>query len=174
MTYQLAIATADDLEPLTVLIQSYVQNHLDMKQWGGTLGQLQQDHAAGYLAIMLVRCNGRLVGFGAWETIYDLHHCARGATVMDLYVDPPFRCRGLGVALIAGIAAEILKQGKGFLRGEAIPGSAARLYERVAVRFGSNTYNLSGKALSQLASLAGKSPREMVRGLPTREMNYEN
>jgi hypothetical protein len=36
------------------------------------------------------------------------------------------------------------------------------------------TYNLSGKALSQLASLAGKSPREMVRGLPTREMNYEN
>jgi hypothetical protein len=36
-----------------------------------------------------------------------------------------------------------------------------------------NEYNVSGKALKQLSSLASQSPREMLRGLPTQDMNYQ-
>jgi len=115
MSYHLAIATPADLEQLEPLIQGYVQNHLSMAQWGGSLERLLQDYAAGYVQLMLVRCEGHGVGFGAWESSYDLHHCVRGAAVIDLYVQPQFRCRSLG-----------------------------------------------------------NSPREMLRGMPTREMNYEN
>ncbi len=77
------------------------------------------------------------------------------------------------MALICAIAHEITGLGWEFMRGSALSGRAARLYERFAVRFGTNEYNVSGKALRRLASLAGKPAREMVQGLPTVEMNYE-
>jgi len=82
-------------------------------------------------------------------------------------------CRGLGVALICAIAHEITCLGWEFMRGSALSGRTARLYERFAVRFGTNEYNVSGKALRQLASLVGKPEREIVYGLPTVAMNYE-
>ena len=59
------------------------------------------------------------------------------------------------------------------MRGQALSGRSSRLYARVGVCFGTNEYNISGKALRQLANLAGKSPREILQGLPTQEMNYQ-
>lgn len=50
---------------------------------------------------------------------------------------------------------------------------AARLYERCAVSLGTNEYNVSGKALPQLANLTGKPARKIFQGLPTQEMNHE-
>lgn len=77
------------------------------------------------------------------------------------------------MALICAIAHEITGLGWEFMRGSALSGRAACLYERFAVRFGTNEYNVSGKALRQLASLAGKPAREIVQGLPIVQMNYE-
>jgi GNAT superfamily N-acetyltransferase len=119
----------------------------------------------------VIHTNEKLVGFAAWTPSYDLHHCVHGALFIDLYVDPAYRCRGLG--MICAIANEITCLGWEFMRGQALSGRAAQLYERFAVKFGTNEYNVSGKALQQLASLAGKSAREILQGLPTREMNYE-
>ncbi|ASC70992.1 hypothetical protein XM38_019410 [Halomicronema hongdechloris C2206] len=93
--------------------------------------------------------------------------------LLDMYVVPAYRCQGLGAALICAIAAEITGLGWAYMRGQALSGPAARLYGRVGVRFGTNEYNVSGQALRQLASLAGKSGRDILRGLPTQAMNYQ-
>ena len=173
MPYQTSAATIDDLEQVAKLIDDYVCQNLNMPSWPCSIETFKRDYASGCFRMTVVHSDEKLVGFAAWLPNYDLHHCVHGAALIDLYVDPAYRCRGLGVALICAIAAEITRLGWEFLRGQALSGQAARLYERCAVRFGTDEYNVSGKALQQLASLAGKSARQIIQRLPTREMNYE-
>lgn len=173
MPYQTSAATIEDLTQVSKLIDGYVRQNLNMPAWPCSLATFSRDYVSGCFRMTVIRTNEKLVGFAAWLPSYDLHHCVHGAALIDLYVDPAYRCRGLGPALICAIAAEITGLGWEFMRGQALSGRAARLYERCAVRFGTNEYNVSGKALQRLASLAGKSARAIFQGLPTREMNHE-
>lgn len=174
MPYQTSTATINDLDQVAQLIDDYVRQSLDMSAWPCSLATFKRDYASGCFRMTVIHSDEKLAGFAAWLPSYDLHHCAHGTVCIDMYVDPAYRCRGLGVALSCAIAAEITNLGWGYMRGTALQGSAARLYERFSVRFGTNEYNVSGKALKQLAGLAGKSSREMLRGLPTKEMNYQH
>jgi GNAT superfamily N-acetyltransferase len=116
---------------------------------------------------------GSLVGFAAMVDDYDLHHCVRGLRVIDMYVAAAHRGRCLGAVLLAQVAQHALGKCLGYVRGEAVPtATTRRLFERTLLRFG-DTYNLSGKALRRLAELRDAPLRELVRGLPTREMNVE-
>jgi len=171
--YQVSTATSEDLDTVATLIDDYVRQNLGMSSWPCAIAPFKQDYADGHFRMSVICCDGKLVGFAAWLPTYDLHHCVRGAVFLDLYIDPAYRCRGLGAALICAIAAEVTALGWAFMRGHALSGRAARLYERFGVRFGANEFNVSGKALQQLAALAGKSARDIAKGLPTREMNYE-
>lgn len=173
MSYIISTASIDDLDHVAKLIDDYVRQNLNMPSWLCSIATFKRDYSSGCFRMNVIRCDEKLVGFAAWTPTYDLHHCAHGALFIDLYVDPTYRCRGLGMALICAIAAEITGLGWDFMRGQALSGRAARLYERFAICFASNEYNVSGQALRQLASLAGKSAREILQGLPTREMNYQ-
>ena len=107
---------------------------------------------------------------------YDLHHCAHARNVSICTLILLYRCRGLGVALLCAISADITTLGWTHLRGTALSGRASRLYARVGVCFGTNEYNLSGKALRQLAgpppwraqSPKRNPPRPTIPG-----MNYQ-
>lgn len=61
--------------------------------------------------------------------------------------------------------------GAEFLHASAISDEVARLYERVAI--GSESYEcfVSAEAFHQLADLAGKPVREIVRGMPDPALN---
>ena len=173
MSYTISTVSVDDLDSIAKLIDDYVRQNLNMSSWPGSPDVLKRDYACGCFNMNAIGNGEKMVGFVAWMRGYDLHHCVHGAFVTDLYIDSAYRCRGLAAMLICAIAAEITRQGWSFMRGQALSGRATRLYERVGVRFGTNEYNVSGKALRQLASLAGRSTREIVRGLPTRDMNWE-
>ena len=174
MPYKVSTAKTNELDCVGQLINNYVRQNLNMSSWQGSIETLKRDYASGCFRMNVVYSNEQLVGFAAWTANYDLHHCTHGAVFLDFYVDSTYRCQGLGAALICAIADEITHLGWTFMRGQAISGRASRLYERVGICFGTNEYNVSGKALRQLASLAGKSAREIFKGLPTKEMNYQN
>jgi GNAT superfamily N-acetyltransferase len=174
MSYTVSTSTVDDLEGVGQLINDYVRQNLNMPRWPCSVETLKRDYTSGCFRMNVVYSDEQLVGFAAWTSSYDLHHCVHGAVFLDFYVEPAYRCRGLGAALLCGIAQEITRLGYTFMRGSALSGRASRLYKRVGVQFGANEYNVSGRALRQLASLAGLSAREIVRGLPTQEMNYQD
>ncbi|MBD2089448.1 GNAT family N-acetyltransferase [Microcoleus sp. FACHB-1515] len=177
MPYKISTATIDELEIVAQLMSDYVRQNLNMAAWPCSVEIFKRDYSSGCFRMTVIysvdRNCDRLVGFAAWMPSYDLHHCVHGASFIDFYVAPAYRGRGLAAALLCEIAAEITRLGWDFMRGSAMTGRASRLYARVGVCFGSNEYNVSGKALRQLASLAGLPAREIVRGLPTKEMNYE-
>lgn len=173
MSYKVTTAKIDELDRVGQLINDYVRQNLNMSSWQGSIETLKRDYASGCFHMHVVYSDEQLVGFAAWTANYDLHHCTHGAVFIDFYIDSAYRCQGLGAALICAIADEIVHRGWTYMRGQAISGRASRLYERVGIRFGANEYNVSGKALRQLASLAGKSAREIFKGLPTKEMNHQ-
>ncbi|MGJ3245836.1 MAG: N-acetyltransferase family protein [Elainellaceae cyanobacterium] len=172
MPYVISTAKIEELDRVEHLINDYVRQSLNMTAWPCSIQTLKRDYTAEYFQMKVVYSDGQLVGFAAWTPSYDLHHCVRGAMFIDLYIDPAYRCRGLAVMLICAIAAEITPMGWSYMRGQALSGQASRLYDKVAVRFGANEYNISGQALRELATLAGKPIRDIVRGLPKKEMNY--
>jgi len=145
MSYHISTATVDDLSHVAVLMDDYVCQNLNMPSWPCSIATFKRDYTSGCFRMTVIRSKRKLVGFAAWQPCYDLHHCVHGAQFIDLYVDPAYRCRGLGMALICAIAAEITRLGWEFMRGSALSGEATRLYERFAVRFGTNEYNVSGK-----------------------------
>jgi len=69
---------------------------------------------------------------------------------------------------------KIQKHGGAYLKGGAVNSSVVhRLYQRIAMRVSENDYYVSGRAFRRLAELSGKSPREIVSGLPEVAWNYE-
>lgn len=143
--------------------------------WHGSAAALERD-AFGARCRMLVAAapDGALIGFIAWMASYDLHHCVPGAEVPDLYIAPGWRSRGVAPALGCAVAAEVLREGGLYLKGSAVEsGTGRRLYGRFMVCGAAGDCIVGGRAFRRLAELAGRTPREMVRGLPERAWNYE-
>ena len=58
-----------------------------------------------------------VIGFVAWTKSYDLHHCMTGGSILDLYVSPESRGRGVVPALVCTVAAEMLRRGGTYVEG---------------------------------------------------------
>jgi GNAT superfamily N-acetyltransferase len=58
---------------------------------------------------------GRVRGFATAGLIYDASRCTWALMLLDLYVSPEARRRGLARGLMASLAAEALRQGAGCL-----------------------------------------------------------
>lgn len=68
-----------------------------------------------YVAGCLARRGGEAVGFALWHPAYDTQSGERGAYMVDLYVAPDCRRRGLGRALMACAARGATAWGGSFL-----------------------------------------------------------
>lgn len=87
-----------------------------------------------------------IIAFISWVQTYDLHWCLRGGEVIDMFVSPFFRSRGLAILLLTNIAKEIQDDKGAFLKGAAVDNPILhRLYQRIAIRVSENDYYLSGR-----------------------------
>jgi ribosomal protein S18 acetylase RimI-like enzyme len=164
---------ADDAV-LGVLLQQYMRE-VHSAPWEGSLEGLSQAREDGNLHIVVCGEVGRPVAFAAWLTSWDLHRCVSGGEILDVYVSPWDRGRGIAARLVMRIAADVQLQGGRYLRGKALErGSATRLYQRVAVSYPGANISVSGRAFRALAALSGANPREIVANLPDRTWNEED
>lgn len=166
-------ARAEDISALVSLLRAFMREAFDAK-WHGTPEALERDGLGARFELLVAEGRGGLIGFVAWEMTYDLHHCVRGGTVLDLYVEANSRGRGVALALFATLAARVRAQGGVYVRGQAVPKpEVQRAYERVCVLFPGADANVGGRAFRVLADLDGVPPREAIRRLPERAWNYE-
>jgi GNAT superfamily N-acetyltransferase len=102
--------------------------------------------------------DGAVVGFATAGLIYDAERCAWAMMLLDLYVAPDHRRRGLAGGLMAALAAEALRQGAACLWWGVDAGDdeATLFYRSIGARsegmFSGEL--IEGEALSRLAARA--------------------
>lgn len=164
---------AGDSGGLAHLLHTYMAEALSMA-WGGAAGTLERDVSAGRVNVLVAGETDALIGFAAWIWSYDLHHCVSGGEVLDVYVTPGRRGRGVAVALLASAADEVRRAGGTYLKGLVVAERAGRrLYQRLGVCFPGEHCYVSGRAFRELGGLAGRPPRQIARRLPDKSWNRE-
>jgi GNAT superfamily N-acetyltransferase len=123
------------------------------------------------VANLLVAERGeRVVGMVEWSLFYDAFWSLFGVRGEWLYVRPEARGLGVSAALVAEVCARGRRDGAEFLRAGAYSDDVAKLYERCAIGGQSYECHVSAEAFHVLADLGGKPVREIVRGLPAKEL----
>ena len=141
--------------------------------WRGTVPGLLKDGFGVHFRTLLASLEAQPVGILAWEKSYDLHHGLTGGHILDLYVVPQHRFRGVAVQLILKASRIIHAGGGAYIKGGGVDtGTGARLYGRFAMAFG-NDYILGGRAFRHLATLPELSIRQLVRSMPEKQWNFE-
>jgi GNAT superfamily N-acetyltransferase len=158
---------------LVALFEAYMREAY-ADRWHGSPEALYRDALGQQCSICVaVATDGARVGFLAWVPSYDLLHCLPGAEVLDLYVAPRWRGRGLALLLGCAAAERIERGGGRYLKGSTVrTGSGRRLYARIGICDEAGCI-VSGRAFRQLARLAGRPIREVLRALPEPPLNYE-
>jgi GNAT superfamily N-acetyltransferase len=174
MSYLIRKATFDDIARLGELLNDYMRETYD-GVWAGTTESLKSDGFGREFEMLIAENQSKeIIGFIAWNSTYDLHHCLKGGTVIDFYVAPNNRGRGAGLLLVIGAAAEIQKCGGMFLHGGAVENETVRrFYNRIAMSFPNGECYVSGRAFRHLGELAGRNIREIIKNLPKTEWNYQ-
>ena len=170
--YAVREARPDEAHAVAGLLRAYMLETYD-QEWRGSVSGLLEDGFGARFRLLLAVLAQQGVGLLAWETSYDLHHCLVGGHVLDLYVSPRHRARGIAVQLLARAAGIIHGEGGAFIKGGAVDGgTGSRLYGRFAPAFG-NDYILGGKAFRHLAVRSTLPLRELARSMPMRDWNFE-
>jgi GNAT superfamily N-acetyltransferase len=95
------------------------------------------------------------VGIATWYWTYASFAAARGIYLEDLFVRPQFRGRGIGKALLAGLARRALKGGAGRVEWSVLDWNKPSIdfYESLRARRSGGwvVYRLEGEALEDLA-----------------------
>jgi GNAT superfamily N-acetyltransferase len=171
--FSVRAAEPGDVPALVALLEAYMRETYG-DTWHGSAQALERDAFGRACRMAVATRDGRLTGFVAWASSYDLHHCIHGCDVLDLYVAPDARGRGVAVALLCFAAAEVRAEGGAYMRGGAVDtGSGARLYGRFGMCGAGTNCTVGGRAFRRLAELAGRPIREVARSLPERAWNYE-
>jgi GNAT superfamily N-acetyltransferase len=105
----------------------------------------------------LAEVDGAVVGIAVWFWIYKTFGAARGLYVEDLYVQPDFRGRGLGRALLAHLAG---KAEGGFMEWQVLDWNAPSIAFYKSLGAGPRdswiNYRLNGEALRKLPTSGKK------------------
>jgi len=163
-----------DVPALVELFHAYMRETFKAP-WRGSAEALRRDGLGREFSThVAVGADGGIVGLVAWTRSYDVHHCVAGGYLLDLYVVPEARGRGVAAALACSAAAGIRRAGGAFVKGQAVEErSAQRLYSRIAMRFDGADCIVGGRAFRRLAELAGRPAREVALFLPERSWNHE-
>jgi GNAT superfamily N-acetyltransferase len=170
--YAVREAAPDDVQAIAALMRLYMTEAYH-DAWRGSVPALLKDGFGARFRTLLASLEAQPVGILAWEKSYDLHHCLTGGHLLDVYVAPAHRFRGLAVQLISTASRLIYADGGAYIKGGALDsGSGARLYGRFAMAFG-NDYILGGRAFRHLATLPDLSIRQLARCMPEKRWNFE-
>lgn len=171
--YRVRIAHPDDADGIAGLLTEYVGGELGGLWQGSTVQLLRDGFGRSFELLLATARDASLAGFVAFAHDYDLHVCMPGGRVMDLYVRPAHRGRGVAPALLASAAAEIQREGGRYMKGHAQTApSTTRLYERCGVPFPGPEYTIAARAFRQLAGLAGADARRLAAELPEKAWNF--
>lgn len=86
------------------------------------------------LSLLVAADGAAVVGYAAWCDAYDTEHAMAGVYLIDLFVEPPARRRGIARRLMAAVAAAARTRGRGFVWWTALPtnAEAAAFYASIA------------------------------------------
>jgi GNAT superfamily N-acetyltransferase len=171
------LATMADARELASLLADYLGESFPDHR-GTPVDRLQEEvlgRRDGQRIVVAEEEKGALIGFMAWDRVYDLHWAKAGAQIADLYVAPARRGHGIALMLTAAACSFAREEGATFLRGGSYDRDSptGRFYERFAIGADSAECHCSGRAFRHLAGLHGSPPRTLARSLPPREWNYE-
>ena len=106
--------------------------------------------------VVLAFENDKAAGFALFFHNYSTFLAQRGLYLEDLFVDPAFRGRGVGRALLAHLAALAVARGCGRFEWSVLDWNrdAIEFYEKLGARAMSDwtVYRVTGDALTQLAA----------------------
>ena len=165
------LARETDLDDVEDMVNDFVKGHPAEKhpRSRSALREAYFGDAPVANLVVAVR-DGRAVGMGQWTLIYDMFWGMYGGNAEWLYVRPEYRGRGVVVAIVAEICAQVRLAGGEFLHGGG-GDEAERLYERAAIGRPTHECHLSAEAFQVFADLAGLAPREIIRRLPSLVLN---
>ncbi len=166
------VAKSEDLPAIASMVDDFVRDHPARhhpRSIDGLRAAYFGDQPVGEI-IVAVR-GAEVVGMAEWSRVYDLFWGMRGGRADWLYVRPSERGLGTWAAIAARMAERVEAWGGEFLTGAAND-RTRRLYARAALPSGDTTdFHLSGEAFAQVACLAHRSPRDIIRHLPDPELN---
>jgi GNAT superfamily N-acetyltransferase len=168
-TLRVRAAEEADVPAVVRLLESYMAETLD-RRWEGTVEAFIRDGLGAEYQTLVLAVEKDVAGFLCWHRTYDLHHSAIGGEVLEMFVEPRYRGRGWGAALVAEAARQMERAGARFLKAASGP-ELEELYGRFAVVVPGVQCFLGGSAFREVADLAGSHPRDIVRGLPDRDRN---
>lgn len=164
-------ATGDDMSAVVALLDGFAVGH-PAQSLARSPDRLRQaffsSGAIGY--VLLAEHQGAPVGLGIWRKNYDVFWSMFGGEGIALYVMPEKRGLGIAASIVAAICEDIRREGGEYLYASYDPVHQG-LYERVGAGAPDRSCHVSASAFRTLADLAGKSPREIVRGLPDKALN---
>jgi GNAT superfamily N-acetyltransferase len=111
-----------------------------------------------YAEVLIAECDGQAAGFALFFHNYSTFLARPGIYLEDLFVDPAFRKRGVGTALLAQLAKLTVARGCARLEWAALNWN--RLAIDLYLQLGAekldawSTYRMSGSALARLAGSA--------------------
>src|SRR5215471_7557898 len=165
------VACEADIESIEEMVDDFVKDHPAEKHPRSRSALREAYFGSAPVANLVVAArSGRVIGMGQWTRIYDMFWSMYGGNVEWLYVRPEHRGSGVVVAIVAEICADVRKAGGEFLHGGG-DDEVERLYKRAAIGRPTHECHLSAEAFQVFADLAGSSPREIVRRLPSWELN---
>jgi GNAT superfamily N-acetyltransferase len=164
-------AARSDLPAVAMLLERYMAESL-ARAWEGTVQALARDIAAKRVRFAIADTHGVAIAFASWHPTYDVHHCAAGGEISDLFVLPGSRGRGLAPRLVAHVAREVQVSGGRFVKGRGTDAGGG-LSNRIAVVCDGGECYVGGGAFRTLAELAEAAPKAFASRLPNREQNFE-
>ena len=165
-------ATTDDVPVLAALIDGFAKGH-PAEGHARSAEMLREALFDGQpiAQVLLAEKNATAIGFGAWRKAYDLFWSMYGGDGLGLYVIPAQRGFGVGLCIVAAICADIREHGGQFLQA-SYDDELSPLYERVALGRPERACHVSALAFERLASVAGRSVRDIIRALPEQSQNF--
>lgn len=164
-------AVEDDLDAIARMVEDFVRGH-PAERHPRARERLRDAYfgPAPVARIFVAVRRGAVVGMCQWAPVFDMFWSMRGGRAEWLYVEPAARGHGIALAIIAAICDDVRRSG-----GELIYGgygeALAPLYERVVEGWANRECALSAEAFQVLADLAGRPPKDIVRGIPAPALN---
>ena len=165
-------ATENDIDEITVMIDDFSIGH-PSENFPRKKSSIKKAFFNGSPVAHLCIAERKdiILGMGLWLPYYDFFWGKLGGILEQLYVKPQYRGTGVSAAIVGELCSQVRRNGGEFVYGEGMNQNVSKLYERVAIGWDEKKCAISGEAFQALADLSGLPPRQIVKGLPSPQLN---